>query len=182
MRKAIVAIALAGTVAGCGFFRKTFGISDSSPAHSSPQTTSIWGNWVLGTPTDSTAFFGAQLVEMTLDESRFTITADYQTRPDVVITGGVSRAAAGGLVTLDPQSGLDQMGTGTYVWRPGERVTLVASAAGDALLFALPRDMTARPTSTWYRKEAAEKAGMIPPRSGREPNTTSPQSSPPPRR
>ena len=162
MRKAIIAITLTAVLAGCGFFRKTLGISDSSPAHTPPRTTSIWGDWVLATPADSTAFLGAKVVEMKLDQSRFTITASYPTRPNVVISGAVSQAAAGGLVTLDAQSGLEQMGTGNHAWRPGERITLVASAAGNTLVFALPRDLTSRPTSTWYRRDAAVRAGIIP--------------------
>ena len=162
MRKAIVAISLTAVLAGCGFFRKTLGISDSSPAHTPARTTSIWGDWVLATASDSTAFFGAKLVEMKLDPSRFSITANYPTRPTIVITGGVSQTETSGLVTLDPQTGLEQMSGNLYAWRPGERVTLVASAAGNTLVFAPPRDLTARPTSTWFRRDAAVRAGIIP--------------------
>ena len=162
MRKAIVAISLTALLAGCGFFRKTLGIGDSTPGYTPSRTTSIWGDWVLATSADSTAFFGAKLVEMKLDQSRFTITANYPTRPTIVVSGGVSQTETSGLVTLDPQTGLEQMAGGLYAWRPGERVTLVASAAGNALTFAPPRDLTARPSSTWFRRDAAVKAGIIP--------------------
>jgi hypothetical protein len=163
MRKAIVVIALAGGLAGCGFFRKTLGVGDSSPAHTPPASTSIWGDWVLATPSDSTAFIGASLVEMRLDQTQFTITADYPTRPAVTIRGSVTVAADGGLVTLEPQTGLEGMGGGNFAWRPGERVTVVASAAGNTLVFAPPHDNLARPSSVWHKKAAAERAGTIPP-------------------
>jgi hypothetical protein len=163
MRKAIVVIALAGGLAGCGFFRKSLGVGDSSPAHTPPRTTSIWGNWVLATSPDSTSFIGASSVEMNLGEREFAITATYPTRPTVVVRGSVTVAADGGLVTLEPQTGMEGMGSGNYGWRPGERVSVVASAAGNTLLFAPPRDNTARPSSVWHRKEAAVKAGTVPP-------------------
>ena len=163
MRKAILVIALAGGLAGCGFFRKSLGVGDSAPAHTPPKTTSIWGDWILATPSDSTAFIGASAVEMRLDPSEFTITVNYPTRPTATVRGSVTVAEDGNLVTLQPQTGLDQVGGGNFVWRQGERVTVVASAAGNTLLFAPPRDNLARPSSVWHRKEAAQKAGTVPP-------------------
>ena len=159
MRKAILVVALAGGLAGCGFFRKTLGVGDSSPAHTSPKSTSIWGDWVLATAADSTAFVGASKVEMHLDEREFAITANYPTRPTVTVRGSVEVSEDGGLVTLNPQTGLDAMGSGGFAWRTGERVTVVASAAGNTLVFAPPRDNTARPSSVWFKKDAAQKAG-----------------------
>ena len=163
MRKAILVIALAGGLAGCGFFRKTLGVGDSSPAHTPPRTTSIWGDWVLATPADSTAFIGATSVEMQLDEREFAITANYPTRPTVTVRGSVTVAEDGNLVTLQPQTGLEGVSGGGFAWKPGERVTVVASAAGNTLLFAPPRDNLARPSSIWHRKAAAQKAGTVPP-------------------
>jgi hypothetical protein len=163
MRKLILVIALAGGLAGCGFFRKTLGVGDSSPAHVSPRTTSIWGDWVLATPPDSTAFIGASAVTMSLEPTAFTITANYPTRSTVTVRGSVAVAEDGGLVTLTPQSGLENMSGGGFAWNQGERVTIVASAAGNTLLFAPPRDNLARPSSVWHRKAAAEKAGTITP-------------------
>ena len=159
MRKAILVVALAGGLAGCGFFRKTLGVGDSSPAHTSPKSTSIWGDWVLATAADSTAFVGASKVEMHLDEREFAIIANYPTRPTITDRGSVEVSEDGGLVTLNPQTGLDAMGSGGFAWRPGERVTVVASAAGNTLVFAPPRDNTARPSSVWFKKDAAQKAG-----------------------
>ena len=163
MRKSIIIAALALGVAGCGMFRKTLGIGDSSPAHTPPTTTSIWGDWVLASSPDSTAFVGASRVEMRLDQSAFSITANYPTRSTVVVRGSVTLSEDGGLVTLEPQSGLEGMGSGNFAWRTGERVTVVASAAGNTLVFAPPRDMVARPSSVWHRKDAAERAGTVPP-------------------
>ena len=163
MRKAIIAIALVAGLTGCSAFKRTLGVGDSSPAHTSPRTTSIWGEWVLGSSPDSTAFVGASTVLMRLDQSSFTITANYPTRPTVTVTGNVTVSADGGLVTLEPRSGLEGTGGGAFGWSPGERVTVVASAAGGTLLFAPPRDALARPTSVWHRREAAERAGIVPP-------------------
>ena len=163
MRKSVIVAALAMGLAGCGFFRKTLGVGDSSPAHTPPASTSIWGEWVLATAPDSTAFVGASRVEMRLEQTSFTITANYPTRPTVVVRGSVTQSEEGGLVTLAPQSGLEGMGGGSFGWTPGERVTVVASAAGNTLLFAPPRDNLARPSSVWYRKDVAERAGAVPP-------------------
>jgi len=163
MRKAILVVALAGGLAGCGFFRKSLGVGDSSPAHTPPKTTSIWGDWVLATAPDSTAFAGASSVEMRLDQTAFAITANYPTRPTVMVRGSVTLSEDGGLVTLQPQSGLEGAGSGGFAWKNGERVTVVASAAGNTLVFAPPRDNIARPSSVWHRKEAAQKAGTMTP-------------------
>ena len=163
MRKSVIVAALAIGLAGCGFFRKTLGVSDTAPAHTPPTTTSIWGDWVLATSPDSTAFVGASRVELRLEQTSFTITASYPTRPAVVVRGAVTQSEDGGLVTLDPQSGLEGTSGGNFGWTPGERVTVVASAAGNTLLFAPPRDNLARPSSIWHRKEAAERAGTVPP-------------------
>ena len=163
MQKALMIIVLAGGLAGCGFFRKTLGVGDSAPAHTPPTNTSIWGDWVLATPPDSTAFVGASRVEMKLEQTAFSITANYPTRSPVTVRGSVTVSADGGLVTLEPQSGLEGIGSGTFGWTAGERVTVVASAAGSTLLFAPPQDNLARPSSVWHRKEAAVRAGTIPP-------------------
>ena len=163
MRKSFIVAVLALGLAGCGFFRKSLGVGDSSPAHPPTTNTSIWGEWVLATPPDSTAFVGASRVEMRLEQTSFTITANYPTRPTVVVRGNVTVTEDGGLVTLDPQSGLEGMSSGNFGWNAGERVTVVASAAGNTLVFAPPRDNLARPSSVWHRKDAAARAGTVPP-------------------
>ena len=162
MRKIIALMALAAAVAGCGTLRKTFGLKDSSPAHREPTTTSPFGDWVLNEP-DSTAFVGASLVEMNLTPATFTITATYPTGP-VVINGTASLAPEGGLLTLTPQSGtMSAAGRGRLLtMNVGEPITLLASAAGNTLVFAPPTRGTALPSSVWHRKNAAKAAGIIP--------------------
>lgn len=165
MRKLIALVALTAMTAGCGMLRKTFGLKDSSPAHREPNTTSPFGDWVLDQP-DSTAFIGASLVELVLSPSSFTIRADYPSAAPVVITGGASLAPTGGLLTLTPQSGTTSTaGSGRLLMmRVGEPITLVASAAGNTLVFAPPTRDAALPSSVWHRKAAAAAAGMVPSR------------------
>ena len=163
MRKLIALVALTALGTGCGTLRKTFGLKDSSPAHREPTTTSVFGNWVLGEP-DSTAFVGAELVEMNLTPTTFVITARYPTGVPVIVSGAVSVAPEGGLVTLTPNSGSTSSATSgrLMTMRVNEPVTLVATAAGNTLVFAPPtRDAAALPSSVWHRKHAAEAAGMI---------------------
>jgi hypothetical protein len=162
MRKLIALVALTVLAAGCGTLRKTFGLKDSSPAHREPNTTSVFGNWILGEP-DSTAFVGADVVEMLLSPSNFTITAKYPTGAPVVVSGTASMAADGGLLTLTPQVGATSAtSTGRFLtMRPGEPISLMASAAGNTLVFAPPTRDLALPSSVWHRKHAAEAAGMI---------------------
>jgi hypothetical protein len=162
MRKMLIMLAFASGLAGCGLFRKTVNIEDSSPAHVSPTSTSIYGDWVLKSP-DSTAFVGATAVEMKLEPTRFTIIAAYPGRAPVTVRGSLTHDADGNLVTLEPQSGLDGINPGSFAWNTGERVTIVASAADNTLVFAPPRDMTARPSSVWFRKSVAARAGAAPP-------------------
>src|SRR5687767_4982683 len=109
MRKSVIVAALALGLAGCGFFRKSLGVGDSAPAYTPSTTTSIWGDWVLHTPPDSTAFVGASRVEMRLEQTSFTITANYPTRSTITVRGSVTIAEDGNLVTLSPQSGLEGM-------------------------------------------------------------------------
>ena len=163
MRKLIALIALTATATGCGMLRKTFGLKDSAPAHSSPTTTSVFGDWVLNAP-DSTAFVGANLVEMNLTPGSFRITASYPNASPVVITGTASLAPEGGLLTLTPQSGATAAaGSGRMLMmRAGEPISLVTSAAGNTLVFAPPTRDAALPSSVWHRKRAAEAAGMVP--------------------
>ena len=165
MRGILGLVLLTVTLAGCGFFRKSLGVKDDAPAHREPTTTSIFGTWVLREP-DSTAFAGARLVELQLDQNDFMITAHYPTGAPIVVRG---RAAVDetGLLTLIPQEGADpSFGR----WRgiqlnPGEPLSLIASAAGGTLVFARPiganESFAVDPTSVWHRKIAAEAAGII---------------------
>ena len=73
----------------CSSFNKAFKIQDEPPAHREPSTTSIYGDWVLATPPDSTAFAGASLVELNLAPSSFTITAAYPHAATTIVRGSL---------------------------------------------------------------------------------------------
>lgn len=159
MRKLLILLSLA-SVAGCGTIRKTFGIKDSSPAHREPGSTSIWGDWVLRTPVDSTAFMGARVVQLSLNPTSFTITANYPTQGPMTITGSTS-VADGTLLTLTPTTGGGMEGR-TLAFAPGQPISLRASAAGGTLVFAPPSDVNLLfPSSVWNKRENAEAAGII---------------------
>jgi hypothetical protein len=159
MLKNLTLLVLVIGLSGCGMFKRAFGVGDTSEIGSAT-TTSILGDWVLATPADSTGFAGATQVELSLDASSFTLTASYPGRAPVVIRGAASRATDGGLLTLTPQSG---GGAGIIGWTAGEPVTVVASAADNALVFAAPHDLTGRPTSVWHKRGAAVRAGRVNP-------------------
>ena len=165
MRQTLALILLTITLAGCGFFRKSLGVQDDAPAHREPNTTSIFGTWVLREP-DSTAFAGARRVELDLNQTNFTITATYPNGSPIVVRG---RAAVDetGLLTLIPEQGADPSFSR---WRgiqlqPGQPLSLIASAAGSTLVFARPiganESFAVDPTSVWHKKIAAEAAGII---------------------
>ena len=164
MRKLALLIAVVA-VAGCGGFKKTFGIKDAPPAHSEPKTTTIYGDWILANP-DSTAFAGARTVELALRQSSFTITALYPGRPTFTVSGGAAEGA--GLLTLTPSAVSDQSAIGG-AFVAGRPIVVVASAAGGSLVFAPPPtgQGTAAivPSSVWHKKAQAEAAGAaVPPK------------------
>jgi hypothetical protein len=161
LRGALVALAVAGLLVGCR--RGQFKLAEEPPAHREPTTTSIYGDWVLATPTDSTAFVGARLVEMTLDRNRFVLTATYPSSPAVVVRGTVSEGE-GGVLTLTPQTSTQGVPhSAALVLVAGQPVTVLASAAGNTMVFSTPTGITpADPSSVWHRKEAAKAAGQVP--------------------
>ncbi|MFL5561702.1 MAG: hypothetical protein ACJ79K_09535 [Gemmatimonadaceae bacterium] len=162
MRKMALLIAMVA-VAGCGGFKKTFGIKDAPPAHSEPKTTSIYGDWILANP-DSTAFAGARAVELSLHQTDFTITATYPSRPTFTVTGGA--AAGEGLLTLTPTMVSDASAAGG-AFVTGRPIVVVASAAGGSLVFAPPPHGAGTaaivPSSVWHKKAAAQAAGAAVP-------------------
>jgi hypothetical protein len=165
MRKIVALVAVAATVAGCGGLKKTFGIKDAPPAHQAPNTTSIYGDWVL-TNVDSTAFAGAKLVELGLQPTTFTLTATYPSPETVVVSGTV--AYGEGLLTLTPMSSNAAIGErwhGAFV--TGKPIVVVASAAGGSLVFAPPPtslqgSAVVMPSSIWNKKSQAQRAGQVP--------------------
>ena len=170
MRRTIPLLAATTLLAGCGFFHKTLGLkTGDTPAHTEPKSTSIFGDWVLATPPDSTAFAGANQVELRLDQSSFTINATYPSRAPIVVHGAVATTAEG-LLVLTPQSGIEGLASrGALVMAPNQPISLVASAAGNTLVFAPPHDQSTQPSSVWHKKAAAKAAGTMTP-SGTKPD------------
>lgn len=161
MHKMIVPLALAALVSGCSFFQRAFGVTDESPAHTEPTTTSPWGEWVLATSPDSTAFAGASQVELQLSPRSFAITAIYPTRAPLVVTGDIAYTDAGRLTFIPARSTAEYGARGaSLAFAAGEPITLLASAAGGSLVFA-PDAQAFVPSSVWYRKDRAKAAGAV---------------------
>ena len=161
MRRTITLLAGAALLVGCGTLRKTFNLNDTTPAHTLPRSTSVYGDWVLGTPPDSTAFAGASLVEMTLQPGTFTITATYPAHGPVRVSG-TSQLTETGTLTLTPSEvGEGTNNRGALVMSRGVPLTLLASAAGNTLVFAPPSSDDPVPSSVWHKKSAAEAAGKV---------------------
>ena len=160
MRIITLALAVVAATSACGGFKR----GGQPPAHREPTSTSIYGEWVLVSPIDSTAFVGASKVEMSLEPVSFRIHAFYPDRSaPVVITGSVTRTKEG-LLTLTPSSGDVGQVTGRHalMFTPGTPINLVASSAGGSLVFNSPEDDTPTPTSIWNRRAQAEAAGLTP--------------------
>ena len=163
MRRTAILLVAVVALGACSTFKKTFGLNDSTPAHISPRSTSIYGSWILDTDADSTAFIGADVVELTLDPGRFTIRATYPNQAPVVVSGTASLTDEGALTLIptDVSSGLGSRGA--LVMEKGRQYTLMASAAGNTLVFAPPTGtVAAEPSSVWHKKSVAEAAGKTP--------------------
>jgi hypothetical protein len=148
---------------GCRSPSGGFRLAEDPPAHREPETTSVYGDWVLATPADSTAFAGASLVELRLDRSTFLITASYPGAAPAIVRGSVT-ASSGGTLTLTPttstRGGPARSGLVLVANQP---VTVLASAAGNTMVFSSPTGVTAAdPSSVWHRKDAARAAGALP--------------------
>lgn len=161
MRRTLGALAGLSLLAGCGFFQKTFGLKSTTPEYASPNTTSIYGDWVLASAPDSTAFAGARMVQMTLQPGTFTITADYPTQSALVLSG-TAQLADGGQITFVPTASTGAGARGSLVMVAGQPLTLLASAAGNTLVFKPPTDRAIEPSSVWHKKDKAKQAGRIP--------------------
>ena len=161
MRRTLGALAGLMLLGGCGFFQKTLGLKSGEPTYSPPSTTSIYGDWVLASAPDSTAFAGARMVQLTLQPGTFTITAEYPTQPIMVLSGS-AQLADGGQLTLTPSAGTAAGSRGALVMAAGQPLTLLASAAGNTLVFKPPTDRAIEPSSVWHKKEKAKQAGRLP--------------------
>ena len=158
MRKTVPLVLVVLALGAC----KQLGLrSTSKPAYAGSTTTSIWGDWVLQTPADSTAFRGASTVELNLTEGLFTIQAKYPTETTVI--SGTASLAEGGVLTLTPSSGASRAGaSGAFVLENGKPYTLTATASGNSLVFAAATATVPQTSSTWVRKDKAQQAGIVP--------------------
>jgi len=159
MRNTMILVLATGTLlSACSGFRR----GNDPPPYRSPSSTSIYGDWVLSSPIDSTAFAGASSVEMTLDQTSFSITANYPGRTSQRVMGSAS-TSDGGILTLVPQSGGTDatMSRRSMAFTPGQPISLIASAAGASLVFKPPQETDPTPSSTWAKRSKAEAAGRI---------------------
>lgn len=160
MRRMLAVSAGLLLLAGCSFFKKNLGLKSGEPVYTEPTTTSIYGDWVLATPSDSTAFAGASAVEMSLQPGSFVITATYPTQAPVVLRGSAV-LADGGQLTLTPATGSSSGSRGALAMMAGQPLTLLASAAGNTLVFKPPTDRSIEPSSVWHKKAKAQQAGQV---------------------
>ena len=163
LRAALVLAAAAGLLGACRHGKLT--LAEDPPAHREPSTTSVYGDWVLATPTDSTGFAGARAVEMKLDRTSFVLTAFYPNAAPATIHGTVA-AGEGGMLTLTPStSSQGTIRSAGLVMVAGQPITVLASAAGNTMVFSTPQGIAPQdPSSVWHRKEAAKAAGDQVPR------------------
>ena len=160
MRRTVLALALFAALPACSLFRKAK-LTDSTPAHTPAQTSSPFGDWVLFTNPDSTAFAGARRVELELTPSNFRMVAVYPAGDQVVITGPASITPSG-LLTLMPQSTTTMASGGRPPILAGQMIQVLASAADNTMVFASPSDIAPTPSSVWHRVNKAREAGQVP--------------------
>jgi hypothetical protein len=121
------------------------------------QSTSVLGHWVLATPIDSSAFAGAEQVDLVLANQTFALTVAYRDRAPLLVSGAVS-LAEGGLLTLTPSAASpDAAAVGFASGRP---FTRVVTASGSTLMLAPPAATVPLPSSVWVRRDAARIAGV----------------------
>jgi hypothetical protein len=161
MRRTVLALALLASLPACSLFRKGR-LTDSSPAHTAAQTSSPFGQWVLSTNPNQTAFAGARRVELDLTPSSFRMVAFYPAGDQVVISGPASITPSG-LLTLMPQSTTTMASGGRPPLLAGQMIQVLASAADNTMVFAPPEGMAPTPSSVWHRlAKAREAAGQAP--------------------
>jgi len=160
MRRTVLALTLLAWLPACSLFRKAK-LTDSTPAHTPAQTSSPFGEWVLFTDPDSTAFVGAQRVEMNLTPTNFRMLAVYPGGNQVVING-TAAITPSGLLTLIPQAVTAPASGSRSPILAGEMIQVLASAADNTMVFASPTEIAPTPSSVWHRLEKAREAGQVP--------------------
>jgi hypothetical protein len=160
MRRTVLALVLLASLPACSLLRKGR-LTDSAPAHTPAQTSSPFGQWVLFTDPNQTAFAGARRVELNLEPTSFRMVAVYPAGDQVVITGPASITPSG-LLTLMPQSTTTMASGGRPPILAGQMIQVLASAADNTMVFAPPQGMAPTPSSVWHRVEKAREAGQLP--------------------
>ncbi len=155
-RGLLLAVVLVGGIsaAGCNKTKRLLGGGGDGGGYSA-RSANIFGDWVLSSSPDSTAFAGARLVEMRLSQTAFSLTAYYIGRPSQTVSGSAS-LANGGMLTLTPETG----SAGGFA--AGSPVTLIATAADNTLLFSPPQQTIGVESSFWISRDAAVRSGKIP--------------------
>ena len=162
MRRTLSLLVALVALTACSSFQRKIGLKDDAPAHVPPKSTSIYGTWVLDNA-DSTAFAGASNVVLDLSTTEFVIRADYPSQGQVVVRGSAAVAPESGLLTLTPTDVDSRVGTrGSMAMSKGQAYTLLATAAGNTLIFASPNAAAAVPSSVWHAQDAAQAAGKTP--------------------
>ena len=157
MRKTTTIIGLALLAGGCSWFK-----TGPAPGYREPNTTAVWGTWVLRTP-DSTAFVGADNVQLALSPGTFQLVAEYPSSPTVRISG-VADLSDRGVLTLTPETSVSASApTGRALrFSAGQPISLLASASGNTLVFSPEhRNLDPTPSSVWHKFNAAKEAGMV---------------------
>jgi hypothetical protein len=160
MRRIVLALALFAALPACSLFRRAK-LTDSTPAHTPAQTSSPFGDWVLFTDPDSTAFVGARRVELELTPTNFRMVALYPAGDQVVISGTAS-VTPSGLLTLMPQTTTTMASGGRPPILAGQTIQVLASAADNTMVFASPTEIAPTPSSVWHRLDKAREAGQVP--------------------
>jgi hypothetical protein len=122
------------------------------------QSTSVLGHWVLETPIDSTAFAGAEQVDLVLANQTFALTVAYRDRAPLLVSGA-SSLADGGLLTLTPSASAPEAAAVGFAG--GQPFTRVVTASGSTLVLAPPAATVPLPSSVWVRRDAARLAGVV---------------------
>ena len=159
MRRTLSLLVALAAFTACSSFQRKIGLKDDAPAHQPAKTTSIYGTWVLDNA-DSTAFAGATSVVLDLSMNEFAIRASYPTQGQIVVRGTASVAPESGLLTLTPTDVDSRLAMrGSLAMSKGQPYTLLATAAGNTLVFAAPNATAAVPSSVWHAQDAAQAAG-----------------------
>ncbi len=160
MYRRVILLAIVVLASACGSQRRGR-LQERNPAHTPAQSASIFGDWILATSSDSTAFVGARIVELKLSPGKFALTAHYTAQQPLVIAGDAFADPSGGPLTLTPRTNSRaQSGSTDLVMPVGTPVSVIATAADNSMLFANSRGESIQPTSVWHRKAAAKAAGQ----------------------